>query len=67
MERRPMEPHAHHKAEDLNGDDDARTEKRSDSFRVELRNEVSQNVKSMKRSTMWTSKCRQSLELRPRS
>ena len=43
-----LEPNAYRKAEDLNGDDDASTFGHSDSFMVELRIEVVQDVKAMK-------------------
>ena len=54
-----MEPDAYHKAEDLNNDDDASMYGHRDRFKVELKIDVLQ--------VKWTSKCRQSLELRPRS
>ena len=43
-----MEPNAYHKAEDLNNDDDASMYGHSDSFMVELRIDVFQDVKAMK-------------------
>ena len=43
-----MESNAYHSAEDWNDDDNASTEVHSDSFRVEWRIDVFQNVKSMK-------------------
>ena len=46
-----LEPHAYHKAEDLNNDDDASMHGHSDSFMVELRIDEFQDMKAMKEHT----------------